>query len=116
MINYIVQVVLFQVLFLFIYDLFLSKETFFTKNRWYLISTPLLSFLIPFIKIPTFKKAVPKELIIQLPEIFLSPENVIQETEIYQSINYGAILFCVGGKCFYGYFFNQIIQNYQPNY
>ncbi len=100
MINYIVQVVLFQVLFLFIYDLFLSKETFFTKNRWYLISTPLLSFLIPFIKIPTFKKAVPKELIIQLPEIFLSPENVIQETEIYQSINYGAILFCVGVSVF----------------
>ena len=78
MMNYIIQVILFQVLFLAIYDFFLSKETFFTKNRWYLISTPILSFLLPFIKIPTFQKAVPQEFIIYLPEIFLSPEKVIQ--------------------------------------
>lgn len=51
MINYILQVILFQVLFLAIYDFFLSKETFFTKNRWYLISSPVLSFILPFIKI-----------------------------------------------------------------
>ncbi|MEO9570377.1 MAG: M56 family metallopeptidase [Polaribacter sp.] len=100
MINYILQVILFQVLFLAIYDFFLSKETFFTKNRWYLLSTPLVSFLIPFIKIATFQKAVPQELIIQLPEIFLSPEKVIQETEMYQSINYGAILFWIGVTVF----------------
>ena len=96
MINYILQVVLFQVFFLAIYDFFLSKETFFSKNRWYLISTPLLSFLIPFIKIPTFQEAVPKEFIVYLPEIVLSPEKMIQETSLYQSINYGAILFWLG--------------------
>ena len=79
MINYILQVILFQVLFLAVYDFFLSKETFFTKNRWYLLSTPVLSFLIPFIKIPTFQKAVPQEYIVYLPEIVLSPEKVIQE-------------------------------------
>lgn len=32
MINYIIQVVLFQVLFLAVYDLFLSKETFLLKT------------------------------------------------------------------------------------
>ena len=77
MINYIIQVILFQVLFLAIYDFFLSKETFFTKNRWYLLSTPILSFLLPLIKIPTFQKAVPQEYIVYLPEIILSPEKVI---------------------------------------
>ncbi|WP_405606697.1 M56 family metallopeptidase [Polaribacter sp. Asnod1-A03] len=99
MINYILQVILFQVLFLAIYDFFLSKETFFTKNRSYLITTPLLSFLIPLIKIPTFKKAIPQEYIIHLPEVVLSPDKVIQKTEIYQSvnhINYINILFFVG--------------------
>lgn len=93
MINYILQVILFQVLFLAIYDFFLSKETFFTKNRWYLISTPVLSFILPFIKIPTFRKAVSEEFIIYLPEIVLSPEKVIQEISFYQSINYTAVLF-----------------------
>lgn len=96
MINHIIQVILFQVLFLAIYDLFLSKETFFTKNRWYLLSAPILSFLIPFIKIPTFQKAVPQEFIVYLPEIVLSPEKVIQETAFYQSINYVNFLFWLG--------------------
>jgi hypothetical protein len=96
MINYIIQVILFQVLFLAIYDLFLSKETFFTKNIFYLLATPTISFLIPFIKIPTFQKAVPEEFIIYLPEIFLSPEKVIQQANWYQSINYVDVLFGVG--------------------
>ncbi|ARV16466.1 M56 family metallopeptidase [Polaribacter sp. SA4-12] len=104
MINYILQVILFQVLFLAIYDFFLSKETFFTKNRWYLISTPVLSFILPFIKIPTFQKAVPQEFIINLPEIVLSPDKVIQEviqeTSFYQSINYLDILFWLGVSLF----------------
>jgi bla regulator protein BlaR1 len=100
MINYIIQVVLFQVFFLVIYDFFLSKETFFTKNRWYLLSTPVLSFLLPWIKIPSFQKVVPQEFMVYLPEIVLSPEkviqNVIQETTFYQSINYIHILFWLG--------------------
>ena len=100
MINYILQVILFQVLFLAIYDFFLSKETFFTKNRWYLISTPVLSFILPFIKIPTLQRAVPEEIIIYLPEILLSPNKVIQQTSFYQSINYTVVLFWLGVSFF----------------
>ena len=100
MINYILQVIVFQILFLVVYDFFLSKETFFTKNRWYLLSTPVLSFLIPFIKIPTFQKAVPQEYIVYLPEFVLSLQkvikNVIKETSFYQSINSISILFWIG--------------------
>lgn len=100
MINYILQVILFQVLFLAVYDFFLSKETFFTKNRWYLLSTPVLSFVLPLIKIPTFQKVVPQEFVIQLPEIVLNPDKVIQQTiqesYIEQSINYISILFWLG--------------------
>jgi bla regulator protein BlaR1 len=102
MINYIIQVVLFQVLFLAIYDLFLSKETFFTTNRWYLLSTPIVSFLLPLVKIPSFQKAISQEYTVYLPEIILSPERVIQETSWYQSINYldvlfigGVVIFCI---------------------
>ena len=71
MINYIIQVVLFQVLFLAIYDFFLSKETFFTKNRWYLLSTPIVSFLLPLVQIPSFQKVIPQEYVTYLPEIIL---------------------------------------------
>ncbi|QTE22159.1 M56 family metallopeptidase [Polaribacter cellanae] len=110
MINYIIQVILFQVLFLALYDFILSKETFFTKNRWYLLSTPILSFLLPFIKIPTFQKAVPQEYIIYLPEIVLSPQKVIQETSWYQNINYIDVLFGIGVLIFSILFVAKLLQ------
>ena len=100
MINYIIQVILFQTLFLAMYDFFLSKETFFTKNRWYLLATSILSFVLPLIKIPTFQKVVPEEITILLPEIVLSPQRVIEQTTIYQSIDYLDILFISGLSLF----------------
>ena len=104
MINYILQVILFQVLFLAVYDFFLSKETFFTKNRWYLLSTPVLSFVLPLIKIPTFQKAVPQEFVIQLPEIVLNPDKIIKESittsNFTNSINSINILFWIGVALF----------------
>lgn len=96
MINYIIQVMLFQTLFLAVYDLALSKETFFTKNRWYLLVTAIGSFLIPLIKLPNFGKVVPQEINILLPEIVLSPQSVIEKSSIYQSFNYGTLIFWAG--------------------
>ncbi|TVZ56877.1 beta-lactamase regulating signal transducer with metallopeptidase domain [Lutibacter sp. Hel_I_33_5] len=110
MINYIIQVILFQILFLAIYDLILSRETFFNKNRVYLLITPVLSFLVPFIKIPTFQKVVPKEFIIYLPEIMLSPEKVIQQTNWYQNINFLNVLFWLGVFLFLVVFIVKIVK------
>lgn len=100
MITYIVQVVLFQAIFLAIYDFFLSKETFFSKNRGYLLSTAVISFIIPLIKIPAFQKVATEEFSIYLPEIVLSPQTVIEQTSVYQSVSestdYITIVFTVG--------------------
>lgn len=96
MINYVIQVVLFQVLFVAVYDFFLSKETFFTKNRWYLLTTAVGSFVLPLIKVTTIQKAVPQEYTILLPEVVLSPQKVIEKSAWYQSINYLDVLFYTG--------------------
>ncbi|WP_299108320.1 M56 family metallopeptidase [uncultured Tenacibaculum sp.] len=96
MINYVIQVVLFQVLFVAVYDFFLSKETFFTKNRWYLLTTAVGSFILPLIKVTTIQKAVPQEYTILLPEVVLSPQKVIEKSAWYQSINYLDVLFYAG--------------------
>ncbi|MEQ3500642.1 M56 family metallopeptidase [Tenacibaculum sp. SSH1-16] len=101
MINYIIQVVLFQVLFVAVYDFFLSKETFFNKNRWYLLSTALLSFVLPLFKISTVQKAVPQEYYTLLPEVVLSPQKVIEKAAWYQSINYLDVLFLGGCILFF---------------
>ena len=96
MINYIIQVMLFQLLFLIVYDFVLSKETFFTKNRWYLLMSAIMSFCIPFIQIPSFQKVVSNDVRFLLPEIILSPQNMIEKTEVYQNFNGGLIIFWLG--------------------
>ncbi len=60
MLQYILECIAFQLVFLIIYDLFLKRETFFQWNRVYLIGTYILSVLLPWIKIEAFKAAVPQ--------------------------------------------------------
>ena len=100
MINYSIQIILFQALFLFVYDAFLSRETFFTKNRWYLLLTSLASFIIPLIRIPSLRKSVPGEINIILPEIVLSPQTAIEQTSIKDFIAYGSVIFWLGLSVF----------------
>ncbi|WP_373516768.1 TonB family protein, partial [Pricia sp.] len=60
MLQYILESIVFQLVFLVIYDFFLKRETFFQWNRAYLIGTYILSLLLPWIKIEAFKTAVPE--------------------------------------------------------
>lgn len=60
MLQYILECIAFQLLFLIIYDLFLKRETFLQWNRLYLIGTYILSMVLPWVKIEAMKAAVPK--------------------------------------------------------
>ncbi len=83
MIHYILQILVFQLLFLVAYDVFLKKELHFNWNRIYLIVTPILSFILPFIKIDFIRNSIPEEYIIQLPAVMLggsSSEYIASET------------------------------------
>ncbi len=85
MLQYILQVVVFQLGFLLMYELLLKKETFFTINRWYLLVTPLVSLLLPLLKFESLSALVPAESIstlskVWLPEVYIGgqPENIQQ--------------------------------------
>ena len=80
MINYIVQVLLFQTVFIAVYDLVLKKETFFQWNRAYLIITSVLAYVIPFIRFTGVSENIPQEYRIMLPVVILSPETFIEKT------------------------------------
>ncbi len=71
MIHYIIQTLAFQLLFLIVYDLFLKKETFFNANRAYLLVTPLLSLIIPFIQIAAIRESIPDSFVVQLPAVVI---------------------------------------------
>jgi bla regulator protein blaR1 len=97
MINYIVQVILFQALFLAVYDFFLQKETFFKWNRFYLLITPLLSFIIPLLKFESIQKTIPQEYIVQLPTVFLNPQAFIEQSNPTNLVlDFIAITFYIG--------------------
>lgn len=69
MIHYILQIIGFQLLFLLVYEVFLKKETFFTWNRVYLLLTPLVSLVLPLLKIPVLQQSIPESYKIALPEV-----------------------------------------------
>ncbi|MDC9723469.1 MAG: M56 family metallopeptidase [Urechidicola sp.] len=97
MINYIIQIILFQALFLAVYDIFLQKETFFKLNRAYLLTTPILSLIIPLLKFESIQKTVPQEFMVLLPEVVLNPQVVIEQTiRSTETFNYINLFFYVG--------------------
>ena len=75
MINIVIQVVLFQVLFLIAYELLFRKETFFNWNRAYLLITSLASIILPFIKLELFSKVMPTDFFVNLPAVIIGEEN-----------------------------------------
>lgn len=75
MFHYILQTIVFKLLFLIINDGFLKKETFFNCNRFYLLASALLSIVLPFVKVDSFKTVIPKEYIYSLTEIIIGSTN-----------------------------------------
>jgi bla regulator protein blaR1 len=87
----IIQIFLFQALFLLVYDLFLKRETFFNHNRAYLLITSILSIALPFIKLPELNSLAVKDVVIQLPEVFIG-EKVPTAYEVSIAEQAGIIL------------------------
>lgn len=85
MLHYILQTIAFQLFFLIIYDVFLKKETFFNWNRAYLLGTAIVSIVLPFIKIQSFKNVVPKDFVMVMPEAIIGNipnADAVQTVEI----------------------------------
>ncbi|MDO9274500.1 MAG: hypothetical protein Q7T92_03005 [Lutibacter sp.] len=105
MINYLIQLLLFQTLFLAVYDLFLQKETFFKWNRIYLLATPILSFIIPLLKLESFRKTVPQDYMVYLPEVVINPQVYIENSKPFEtSIGISTIIFMWEWDCLLFYF------------
>jgi len=77
---YIIEVLIFQSLFLAMYYLVFKNEQFFNANRIYLIATPLIAVLLPVVKIKFFTTILPEQITrITLPEIVLGSSNTTSD-------------------------------------
>lgn len=115
MLTYILQTIAFQLIFLVAYELFLKKETFFTYNRAYLLLTPLISLLLPLLKIPALQTAVPAETFVMLPEILIgtnpAPATLNSSGEmtaqVTPAVNWWLLIYAGGFLFSLGFFFNK---------
>jgi len=112
MINYIIQVVLFQFLFIIIYDVFLRKETFFNANRAYLLLTPLVSFALPFIKITAFTKVTPSNFVEYLPAVILNPQESLKTVVTTSFSTYLMLVLLLGSLIMISLFIYKIASIY----
>jgi len=87
MIQYILECIAFQLLFLVIYDFFLKKETFFQWNRLYLLGTFVLSLILPWVKIEAFKQQVPQTFA-QYPEYLWELQNADVVVQVEESVSW----------------------------
>ncbi|WP_424495178.1 M56 family metallopeptidase [Salinimicrobium sp. GXAS 041] len=103
MTQYIIEAVIFQLLFLLTYDLLLKKETFFAYNRWYLLLTPIVAIALPLLQFESLGKMVPSESLVMLPEVYLggaaaSAATTTGPAEVSNSleINWWLVLYLLG--------------------
>ncbi len=81
MIQYILECIIFQLVFLIIYDLWLKKETFFQWNRFYLIGTYALSLVLPWMKIEALATQVPERYVV-VPQFLTALDGVPVEAAL----------------------------------
>ncbi len=98
--HYLLQTLIFQVLFLVLYDIFHKKDTFFIWNRIYLTFTPILSLIFPFIKIQALSTPTSQVYVSKLERVInTSSESlvVLGTTGPEQSpTNWWLVLYCLG--------------------
>ncbi|MDT0643856.1 M56 family metallopeptidase [Zunongwangia sp. F363] len=88
MLHYLLEILFFQFCFLLAYELLLKKETFFSYNRWYLLLTPVISMLLPLLKLDFLAEAVPQNARIMLPAVVIGEQS--QAIEHLPAVNIAA--------------------------
>jgi TonB family protein len=100
MLQYILETLIFQLIFLLVYDLFLKKETFFQWNRFYLLATFVLSLVLPWIKIEALKTTVSSETVFypqflfQLDGLQVAPQT--QEPSFWELLSWQDWVYGIG--------------------
>lgn len=89
MLYYVIQVGIFQLLFLLVYDTFLRRETFFNWNRLYLLMSSVLALIVPFLKFETIRNLTSEQFMIKLPEVIIGqPQSQMHINQVEQDFGF----------------------------
>ena len=113
MMYYALQVLLLQALFLLFYDRFLRRESLFRWNRWYLLGTGALSFILPLMQFRELQKPVIVE---NLQPVIIGSHSVQTQISEHIAPHYSHPLLYVYGLgvlLLSGYFVYKLFQIYR---
>lgn len=105
MFHYLLQVLIFQLLFLVIYDVLHKKDTFFNWNRLYLLAVPFLSLILPFIEIDFLNSSSAETYVLNIERTIIASTKTIipniNQTEAIskistQSVNWWIVIYFIG--------------------
>ncbi|WP_081415597.1 M56 family metallopeptidase [Aquimarina latercula] len=105
MFYYLLQILIFQLIFLLIYDILHKKDTFFNWNRLYLLIVPFLSLALPFIEIDFLNSSSTGAYVSTIERtIIASTERTLlngnETNDIYnissESVNWSLIVYLIG--------------------
>ena len=111
MINYLLEVTLYQFVLLAVYHVGFKRYTFFQVNRFFLLFSVAISFVLPFLSLPESIQSAP----ILLPEIVLnseiaSPAEIVERTTQIWNLD---IAFYVGLAIFASLLFYRLVKLYK---
>jgi len=111
MINYLLEVTLYQFVLLAVYHVGFKRYTFFQVNRFFLLFSVAISFVLPFLSLPESVQSAP----IMLPEIVLnsgiaSPAEIVERTTQIWNLD---IAFYVGLAIFASLLFYRLVKLYK---
>ena len=113
MITYLLQVMLYQTIFIMVYELLLKKETFFNYNRVYLLGTSVLALLIPFLKFSMMDQLISNTTLVALPEVILNPSNTALFTNQTESSHWLDFNFSIVNFMYVGVVFTFVLFIYR---
>ena len=96
--HYILQIIVLQLVFLLVYELFLKQETFYRWNRLYLIITSLLAIALPKIQFSVLENVVPTNYIYILPTVNVgaTTNNIVEAPSILNTFSSIEIIYVLG--------------------
>lgn len=68
-----------------VYWFFLRRETFFSMNRFYLVSAAILSMVIPLFRINLYSFALSGEIVVYLDQVIITPEKINDVASQYEN-------------------------------
>ncbi len=112
MLNYVLQIIVLQVLFLILYEVFLKQETFYKWNRFYLLMASVLALVLPKLRFERLNNVLNAKYVYHIPEVIVGTQSGGETQAVLvsnsSSISYITVFYAIGFLVFLIFFIKKL--------